>query len=221
MLAANVKAVIVSTDLDGSKGSMMKRQAILDAATDLFLQNGYLGTNMDEIAVRAGVSKQTVYNHFSEKEALFIEIVTRMTNAGSDAVQNEGRGLEDGGDVAEYLRRYAYQQLKVVLTPRLMQLRRVVIGEVNRFPELGKYLYEGGPERAMAALAEIFSELGDRGLLTIDDPAAAASQFNWLIMSEPLNRVMLLGDDAIPTQSALRRHAEEGVRVFLAAYKRT
>jgi len=46
----------------------------------------------------------------------------------------------------------------------------------------------------------------------------AASQFNWLIMSEPVNRAMLLGDDSIPTPAALRRHADEGVRIFLAAY---
>jgi TetR/AcrR family transcriptional regulator, mexJK operon transcriptional repressor len=54
--------------------------------------------------------------------------------------------------------------------------------------------------------------------LVIDDPLIAASQFNWLVMSEPLNKAMLLGDEAIPKLTALRRHAAEGVRVFLAAY---
>ena len=183
----------------------------------MFLRNGYLGTNMDEIAAHADVSKQTVYAHFSDKEALFIEIVVSMSNAGSDAVHNEIRGLEDGGDLGEYLRSYAYRQLKIVLTPRLMQLRRVVIGEVNRFPELGKRLYECGPKRAIAAFAKTLAELADRGLLSIDDPPVAASQFNWLIMSEPLNQAMLLGDAAIPTQARLRRYADEGVRAFLAA----
>jgi TetR/AcrR family transcriptional regulator, mexJK operon transcriptional repressor len=105
-----------------------------------------------------------------------------------------------------------------VLTPKLMQLRRVVIGEVGRFPELGKALYEGGPKRAMAAMAAMFRGLADRGLLQIDDPAAAASHFNWLVMSQPLNQAMLLGDAGIPKPSALRRFAADGVRVFLAAY---
>jgi TetR/AcrR family transcriptional repressor of mexJK operon len=54
--------------------------------------------------------------------------------------------------------------------------------------------------------------------LVIDDPLIAASQFNWLVMSEPLNKAMLLGDKVIPKPTALRRHAAEGVRVFLAAY---
>ena len=217
-MPSTVRVQRASGDPDEATGTAKKRQAILEAATVAFLQNGYPGTNMDEVAARAGVSKQTVYNHFSDKETLFIEIVTRMTNAGSDAVHNDRGELPGRAGLAEFLRDYAYRQLKIVLTPRLMQLRRVVIGEVSRFPELGKCLYEGGPKRAMAALAKVLSELAERGLLAIDDAGIAASQFNWLIMSEPLNRAMLLGDESIPTPAALRRHAEEGVRLFLAAY---
>ena len=109
---------------------------------------------------------------------------------------------------------------KGVLTPRLMQLRRLVIGEVARFPELARVLYERGPQRAIAALAQTFERLAARGLLVIDDPLIAASHFNWLVMSEPLNKAMLLGDAAIPKPKALRRYAAEGVRIFLAAYGR-
>ena len=67
-------------------------------------------------------------------------------------------------------------------------------------------------------LASVFQGLAQRGLLKIDDPATAASHFNWLIMSAPLNQAMLLGDAAIPSPAELRRNAEAGVRVFLAAY---
>jgi hypothetical protein len=79
-------------------------------------------------------------------------------------------------------------------------------------------LYERGPHRALDALAALFERLGKRGVLAIDEPESAASHFNWLVMAEPLNRAMLLGDDAIPKPAELRRHAEAGVRVFLAAY---
>jgi TetR/AcrR family transcriptional repressor of mexJK operon len=216
-----VNRLAVASDEGALKHSAKKRQAIFDAAIQAFLRDGYLGTNMDEIAALAAVSKQTVYQHYSDKESLFIEIVTSLVNAGSDAVQNEILPLEDGGDLVEYLQEYAYRQLKIVLTPQLIQLRRVVIGEVNRFPKLGRSLYEAGPKRAMAALAKTFSDLARRGLLAIDDATLAASQFNWLVMSAPLNQAMLLGDDAIPTPSALRRHANQGVRMFLAAYAKT
>jgi AcrR family transcriptional regulator len=175
---------------------------------------------MDEIAALAAVSKQTVYKNFPGKETLFVEIVSSVTNRASDRVHSEMPDLVEGEDVAEYLRRYAYRQLTVVLTPRVMQLRRLVIGEVGRFPELARALFEGGPRRAMAAMAVLFERLADRGLLAIDDPAVAASQFNWLIMGEPLNSAMLLGDDAIPKPAELRRHAAAGVRVFLASYSK-
>ena len=128
--------------------SARKRKAILDAATEVFLRDGYLGTNMDEIAALSEVSKQTVYKHFASKEALFIEIVSSMTTRTGDSVHTEIE-LEEGGDLSAYLQDYAYRQLSVVLTPRVMQLRRLVIGEVSRFPELAKVLYERGPMRAI------------------------------------------------------------------------
>lgn len=205
---------------EGTGRSARKRRAILDAAEEVFLRSGYLGTNMDEIAALSEVSKQTVYKHFGSKEALFVEIVTSMTSEAGDSVHNEVPEPGAGEDLAEYLRDYAYRQLTVVLTPRLMQLRRLVIGEVSRFPELARVLHEGGPRRAMTALAALFERLAGRGLLAVDDPAVAASHFNWLVMSAPVNEAMLLGDETIPGPEELRRHAAEGVRVFLAAYGR-
>lgn len=214
---ANLASTKNPAERDGNR-SARKRTAILAAATEVFLKSGYLGTSMDEIAALSAVSKQTVYQHFANKEALFIEIVTSMTDAAGDTVLNETAALDDGAGVADYLLNYAFRQLTAVLTPRVMQLRRLVIGEVSRFPELAKVLYERGPQRALTALATRFERLADRGLLAIDDPLLAASHFNWLIMSAPLNRAMLLGDGAIPKPAELRRHAAEGVRVFLAAY---
>jgi len=79
-------------------------------------------------------------------------------------------------------------------------------------------LYESGPKRAISQLAATFEQLAERSLLTLDDPALAASHFNWMVMAEPLNRAMLLGDDSIPSGRELRRHAEQSVQVFLAAY---
>jgi AcrR family transcriptional regulator len=185
---------------------------------EVFLKSGFLGANMDEIASLAQVSKQTVYKQFSNKESLFVEIVTSMTGTASDRVHNDVPELADGKEISAYLQQYALRQLTVVLTPSLMQLRRLVIGEVSRFPELARVLYERGPQRAIASFAKVLARLSAQGHLTVDDPLTAASQFNWLIMSEPLNRAMLLGDEAIPKPAALRRHTAEGVRAFLAAY---
>src|SRR5712672_2818414 len=87
--------------------SAQKRQAILKAATEVFLEKGYLATNMDEIAALAAVSKSTVYKKFPSKDSLFVEIVRSVTNEASDSVHNEMPDLAEGEDVADYLRRYA------------------------------------------------------------------------------------------------------------------
>ena len=168
----------------------------------------------------AGVSKQTVYKHFADKERLFSEIVTATVNEASDPVHEEVRDLQDSGDIDADLRDLARRQLGLVMQPRIMQLRRLVIGEANRFPDLGRTFYEQGPGRTIAALAAAFERLAARGLLHLADPRLAAAQFNWLIMSAPLNHAMLLGDDGPPDQADLDRWADDGVRTFLAAYGR-
>ena len=104
------------------------------------------------------------------------------------------------------------------MQPQIIQLRRLVIGEAGRFPELGRSFYERGPGRTIAALATTFERLAARGILQLDDPILAAAHFNWLIMSIPLNQAMLLGHDEPPAATELDRWADAGVRVFLAAY---
>jgi TetR/AcrR family transcriptional repressor of mexJK operon len=207
-------------EVDEERRSARKRRSIVEAAATLFLRNGYLGTSMDEIAALAGVSKQTVYKHFSDKERLFIEIVSSTVDEVSEAVHSEVLKLEDSGDVEADLGDLARRQLAAVMQPRLLQLRRLVIGEAGRFPELGRAFYERGPGRTVAALASAFERLGARGVLHLDDPLLAAQHFNWLIMSIPLNEAMLLGHDRPPTRAALDSFADSGVRVFLAAYGR-
>jgi TetR/AcrR family transcriptional regulator, mexJK operon transcriptional repressor len=204
-------------DPGGESRSARKRAAILGAATTVFLESGYLGSSMDEIAALAGVSKQTVYKHFSDKERLFSEIVTTTVSEISDPNYNEVLNLKDSGDIEADLRALARSQLARVMQPRLLQLRRLVIGEVGRFPELGRIFYEEGPGRAITALAAAFERLAERGLLELDEPLLAAAHFNWLVMSIPLNQAMFSGSEKGPETTDLDHYADAGVRVFLAA----
>ena len=125
-------------ELQDERRSGRKRKAILEAATTVFLRNGYLGTSMDEIAASAGVSKQTIYKHFADKERLFIAIVTSTVDEISDPVREEVLDIADTGDIEADLRDLARRQLERVMQPRLLQLRRLVIGETTRFPSLGR-----------------------------------------------------------------------------------
>ena len=195
-----------------------KRRAILRAAATVFLRNGYVGTSVDEIAALAAVSKQTVYKHFADKQRLFCELVTRTIQEASDRVHHDVLSLDETGTLEDDLRALARSQLANVMQPEVLQLRRLVIGEATRFPQLGRAFYQLGPGRTIETLVTVFTQLAERGLLRLEDPALAAEHFNWLVMSIPLNRAMLLGDDQPLGPGDLDRYADAGVTVFLAAY---
>jgi TetR/AcrR family transcriptional repressor of mexJK operon len=196
-----------------------KRSAITEAATELFLRNGYRGTSMDEIAAAAEVSKQTVYKQFADKEQLFCHVVEALVRAASDPVYEAVRELEFTGDIEMELLAVARRQLELVLEPQLMQLRRLVIAEATRFPQLGQVFFDQGPRRTIEAFTDAIGQLGERGVLRIDDPAVAATQFNWLVMGEALNQAMLLGLAQPPDPKELDHWATTGVSTFLAAFR--
>jgi AcrR family transcriptional regulator len=200
--------------------SARKRRAIVTAAATVFLRKGYLGTSMDEVAALASVSKQTVYKHFAHKERLFAEIVAATVEEVSDPVHEIVLHLDESGDLESGLRDLARRQLAMVMQPRLLQLRRLVIGEAARFPELGRTFHERGPERTIDALAGVFEQLAHGGALDIDDPHLAAAHFNWLVMSIPLNQAMLRGTDEPESPEELDRYADAGVHAFVRAYAR-
>jgi AcrR family transcriptional regulator len=198
--------------------SARKRRAILDAARTVFLRHGYAGTNMDQIAALAAVSKQTIYKHFTDKARLFAEIITADIGDAEAQTRAEVDALADSDDLAVDLQQFARRHLADVMQPHLVQLRRVVIGAAAAFPDLARTWAEQGPERGHAILAERFDALARRGLLRVDDPLLAAEHFNWLVLSIPLNRAMFSGDEAPFAPSELDHFADAGVRVFLAAY---
>lgn len=203
----------------GAETRMLRtRRTILDAARGLFLERGYVPTSMDEVAAGAGVSKQTVYAHFHTKEALFLELVDSMTGTAGDTHRAQLADPVDDRPIQPFLTEYAERQLAIVLTPELMRLRRLVIGEAGRFPELGRTLHARGPGRSIGRLTQALEHYRALGQVRMEDARSAAAFFNWLVMGEPVNDAMLIGDQAIPGPAALKAHAREAVRIFLAAY---
>lgn len=200
--------------------SRAKRQAILVAAEEAFLAARYDSVTMDEIAESSAVSKQTVYAHFGTKDQLFVELVTTMTRDAGDEVRAESVVPTSRAEVRPSLERMLGHQLSVVLSPRLVCLRRLVISEVNRFPELARAVFEQGPRRGVATLEELLSELDARGWVRVPQPAIAAEQLNWLVMGAPTNAAMFLGDDVTPSPVEQHVHIRAAIDVFLAAYGR-
>ena len=202
-----------------NRRGMAKREVIATAATAVFLRDGYVAASMDEVAAVAGVSKQTVYKHFGSKEQLFLAVIHQAINGVLDeffAVLATSFPRSD--DLEGDLARLGRILLTRILDPQLMAIRRLVIAEVGRFPQLGRAWYESGPAALATALAESLRHLAERGQLVIDDPVAAASDFNWLVVSKPQNMVLFGVADSLTT-AEIEQFVTSAVRVFLAAYR--
>ncbi len=196
--------------------SSHKRLAVLTAARRLFLDKGYDGTSMDDVAAEAGVSKPTVYRYFADKEQLFTEIVGDVGQIEA-LVRVVTEALSETADLEKDLTRLALRLLGPMQDPDMLSLRRLVIGNAERFPAIGRSWYEKGFERVITALADCFKRLAGRKQLQTRDPLLAAHQFTALLLWTPLNRAMYLGGPAV-TESELNRVASEAVSAFLAAH---
>jgi TetR/AcrR family transcriptional regulator, mexJK operon transcriptional repressor len=199
--------------------SERRRQAIIKAATEVFVRHGYLGATTDEVAARAAVSKQTLYKHFADKQHLFAEVILDTTVQVVDGLSAVASTLDEAQDVRRALRDLADGFLHSLLQPDVVRLRRLVIAEADRFPEIGRAWFDRGFDRALVILGEAMRRLADRGLLhNLSDPALAAYQFAGLVMYLPMNQVMFAGTDAPPPAEHLNRIADSAVAVFLASY---
>jgi TetR/AcrR family transcriptional repressor of mexJK operon len=196
-----------------------KRQAILDAATSLFLRQGYRHTSMDEIAALAAVSKQTVYKHFHDKEGLVAAILLAITERAGQFAEEAVGPLYHTENLSRDLGDFALRYATIVLQPQQLQVRRLVIGEAGRLPDLARAYYERAPARTLTALASCLRHLAGRKLLRVADAELAAEHFAFLIFGMPLDRAMFIGTDEGLTPEELQRRAREGVRVFLAGYR--
>lgn len=216
----------ISKQVGGALGAQLhesrtvsKHRRIAQAATEVFIEKGYPTASMDEIALRAGVSKQTVYLHFGSKESLFLAVTTAATDAITEELADQLEASRSGPqDFTAELHAFARTLARLTLRPEIMALRRLVMAEAVRFPELGRTWFAHGPGRIIEQLTPSLRELTQSGDLTIEDPQLAAEQFNWLVLAPAQNRMIFGAVDRF-TEQEIDGMAAAGVRLFLAAYQ--
>ncbi|MGW0323883.1 TetR/AcrR family transcriptional regulator [Nocardia sp. NPDC003183] len=186
---------------------------LLTVAREVFLERGFAGSTMDEIAARAGISKTSLYREHPSKEGLFAAVVEHWTAAGRDAMRPALTELESAEDVREGLLVWARTLLAGVLSPTVVEMRRLVTAEAARLPEVGATYLHQSWVRNIGALATTLQALVARDVLAIPDPRAAAEQLTWLVVGAPLNARMLdaTAISANPPGAA--------IDLFLAAYR--
>jgi TetR/AcrR family transcriptional regulator, mexJK operon transcriptional repressor len=199
--------------------SARKRLTILNAGRDLFLSNGYQGTSVDQIAASAEVSKQTVYKHFGDKHELLLAIVDVALEGTVTPFLEKIHGLAESAELEADLTGLAADYLRAVLQEPVVQLRRLVVGEANRVPELAQLYYNQAPARALAAFADSFSALHGRGLLHVTEPSVAAEHFAFLIVGRSIDQALFYGGPQVLAGIDVDRHVRAGVQVFLTAYR--
>ena len=173
---------------------------------------------MDDIALQARVSKRTIYNVFGGKEQLFREILAEALETAERFSAEAAATLADTDDVEAELKATARRLARAVLGGRIVRLRRLLIGEASRFPDLARDYYERAPGRVMATLAEALRRFDQRGLLRIDDPQLASEHFAFLVLGASLDRALFDAIDEPPPADRVEARAVAGVDVFLRAY---
>lgn len=189
-----------------------RRKAFLKAALKVFSQAGYSGATMDAVAAEAGLSKPTLYQYFDSKEALFSAMMLEHRDRMLDVFEHSPHG-----DMVEDLLRFAWDYADAVMRPDLLALARLIIGEVQRFPEIGHAYQAAGPDRVLRGIMDYLEGQRAQGRLTFEDADLAAEDLWGLVLSAPRTRALYF-PDALPGRDELARSIHNGVRVFLRAY---
>lgn len=161
----------------GRRADPQKDEAILEAATALFLERGY-GASIDDIAAAAGVSKQTIYARYACKPDLLAAIVHRTAE---DLVSMLGDEAAKGS-AEETLVKFAERFVEIVFDVRRVAMQRLIIAQSAQFPDLARLYHQSGPLFVQERLAAFLGREATAGRLAIDDAREATSQLLGLIL---------------------------------------
>ncbi|MDR5863654.1 TetR/AcrR family transcriptional regulator [Halomonas campisalis] len=188
-----------------------KREIILNAATELFLESGYSRVSVDAIIARVGGSKRTIYSYFGDKDGLFSAIVHNLCDKiVSPLTDLDLRGLPPG----QALKQLSETFFDVVLAPNTLELHRLVVAEAPRFPDAAKAFFASAPSVSYRCLANYFAWAQDEGLIKPGDSHQRAALFLDALTGDIQLRC-LLGLVSEPDRARLAAAADEAVDIFL------
>ena len=191
-----------------------KHAAILEAAKQLFVQHGFAGVSMDQIAAAAGVSKLTLYSHFGDKENLFIAAVQAFCEQSVPDAVFQSR---PGQDLRQHLMQVSRTFFNMIMSPEAIAGHRVLCSPQVVQSPLPAAFWAAGPQRIQQAFTELLAGYAAQGLLEIEDTALAASQLVTLLKGE-LHSRELFGFCCSNRDTTAEQHVHACVDLFLRAY---
>jgi TetR/AcrR family transcriptional repressor of mexJK operon len=191
-----------------------KREAILEAAKHLFVEQGYGGASMDAIAAAAGVSKLTLYSHFGRKDQLFQQCVVAKCE------EHAPPALYDPANTAPLRQRLlgiGNAFVALVMSEEAIKFYRMMAAEAQQTGKLGRLFHDAGPQRTLNHFEDLLAAAEHAGELQIPRRRLAAHHFFSMLQGEHHMRVIM--GERRPPAKELRAHVEDVVEVFLRAYK--
>lgn len=183
---------------------------ILDAATALFLSDGFGATSIEAVARKARISKRTFYHRFDDKASLYRAVVQRLLQRWLPQFEE---AFETPGPLATVLERSARRMLSLALSPEALALRRLLLAEAERFPELVEIMIATGARRGIERIAAFLEDERRAGNVGINDCTFAATQFQEMVLAVPLRRARGFG---VPmTEDEQARWARQCVDLFV------
>lgn len=209
MVAAKPTPLHPVSDEDSSK-----RRQILDGARKVFLDLGFDGASMGEIARSAGVSKGTLYVYFADKSRLFEAIVEEESLAQGKVAFN----LDPGRDVTTTLMDFGQAYIQLLCRPGGGSATRTVMAIAERMPEVGRRFYDNVVSLTIAKLAAYLEVHVQSGDLEIEDCRLAATQFMQLCQAS-LFMPFLFQAAPAPSAERIAHVVGSATRIFLAGYR--
>jgi TetR/AcrR family transcriptional repressor of mexJK operon len=189
----------------------LKRQAILNGATRMFLAHGYRNVSMEKIAQAAPVSKATLYNHFDSKNALLAAVIAELCES---LLQTMTQATVESDDVENNLTQIASSAVDLIYAEDALAIYRLVVAESPDFPELGQLFYASGPQAALTQLEDYFRRLNETGRFAIEDPVFAADAFFSMLRGD-LHVRCLLTKTLRPTADDKKRLVSQVIAFYL------
>ena len=191
-------------------------ERILDAAKKVFLERGFEGASIDEIAEVARAGKPTIYARFPGKEALFGAVMARKVRKVTGSYESIA---PTGATIEERLASIGTAILRTILVAETVGLARATVAEARRFPDLASSVHRMGRDRTSEAVAQLLGELPESDQLpgfAANRRAATARQFIELIVL-PVMMCALFGEDLMVLRAEIAPHVARTVAFFLAA----
>lgn len=188
-----------------------RRETLLREATDLFIENGYANTSLDDIIDRSGGSRATIYSAFGGKEGLLQAVIGRFTDEFQehlDAVDFDHKPLEQG------LQLIGREFLQMILSPIALGMFRVIVAEAPRLPEVGRAYYQSGVARIQDRLCRYLIARSTAGEMCLENPQLATAQFLAMLKAD-LQIGALMGPCCEPTEEQIEASVAMAVGIFV------